>query len=372
MVGRDRLEVRVAALQIENAGKAFGDTAVLKGVNLELKDGEFCVIVGGSGCGKSTLLRAVAGLDDLDSGTISIDGKRIDHLPPAERGIAMVFQSYALYPHLSVHENLAFALRLAKRPQAEIQEAVRRAAEILGLQDYLARKPAALSGGQRQRVAIGRAIVRRPGIFLFDEPLSNLDAGLRNRMRFEFADLHRQLRTTTVYVTHDQVEAMTLADRIAVMRAGVIEQIGTPADLYERPANLYVAGFIGSPQMNFLRGRVVETKAAQPALDLEGGEQVPLPPSAKKLNGQWITLGVRPEDWRASDGDGGLKLQAEFVEWLGSSVNVHLRDGGKNGAPIVWHHVEPARVREGELVRLTPDEDHIHLFDEAGQSMPLH
>src|SRR6185503_15178223 len=231
-------------------------------------DGEFCVIVGGSGCGKSTLLRAIAGLEDLDSGSIFIDGQRIDHLPPAERGIAMVFQSYALYPHLNVFENLAFALRLAKRPAAEVEEAVGRAAAILGLEDYLARKPAALSGGQRQRVAIGRAIVRKPGIFLFDEPLSNLDAGLRNRMRFEFADLHRQLGTTTVYVTHDQVEAMTLADRIAVMRAGVIEQIGTPADLYERPANLYVAGFIGSPQMNFLEGKVVETTGDEAVLDL--------------------------------------------------------------------------------------------------------
>ena len=360
----------MAALQIDNAVKAFGETAVLKGVSLELQDGEFCVIVGGSGCGKSTLLRAIAGLEDLDSGSIFIDGRRIDRLPPAERGIAMVFQSYALYPHLNVFENLAFALRLAKRPAAEIEEAVRRAAAILGLEDYLARKPAALSGGQRQRVAIGRAIVRKPGIFLFDEPLSNLDAGLRNRMRFEFADLHRQLGTTTVYVTHDQVEAMTLADRIAVMRAGVIEQIGTPADLYERPANLYVAGFIGSPQMNFLEGKVVETTSGT-ALDLAGGEQLPLPGAGKKLAGQSITLGVRPEHWQLAAGETGLKLEAQFVEWLGSSVNVHLRQGGKDAPPIIWHHVEPARVREGESVRLTPDPDHVHLFDQAGQSIPL-
>jgi multiple sugar transport system ATP-binding protein len=359
----------VAALQIENAVKSFSDTAVLKGVSLELHDGEFCVIVGGSGCGKSTLLRAVAGLEDLDSGSISIDGRKIDQLPPAERGIAMVFQSYALYPHLNVFENLAFALRLAKRPAYEIEESVGRAATILGLDGYLDRKPAALSGGQRQRVAIGRAIVRKPGIFLFDEPLSNLDAGLRNRMRFEFAELHRQLNTTTVYVTHDQVEAMTLADRIAVMRAGVIEQIGAPEELYERPANLHVAGFIGSPQMNFLIGTVLETETSGATLDLSGGEHVPLPAAFRKLAGQSITLGVRPEHWRASSGEAGLKLEAQFVEWLGSSVNVHLRRGSTDAAPIIWHHVEPARIKEGETVRLIPDPDHIHLFDQAGQAI---
>jgi multiple sugar transport system ATP-binding protein len=364
--------VHVAALQIEDAVKAFGETAVLKGVSLELHDGEFCVIVGGSGCGKSTLLRAVAGLEDLDSGSIFIDSRRIDHLPPAQRGIAMVFQSYALYPHLSVFGNLAFALRLAKRAPSEVDEAVRRAAAILGLEDYLMRKPAELSGGQRQRVAIGRAIVRKPGLFLFDEPLSNLDAGLRNRMRFEFADLHRQLGTTTAYVTHDQVEAMTLADRIAVMRAGVIEQIGTPADLYERPANLYVAGFIGSPQMNFLSGTVVETTGDEAVLDLGGGDQVPLPDAGRKLAGQAVTLGIRPEHWRASDGQSGLELQAKFVEWLGSSVNVHLGNGRKGAPPIIWHHVEPARIKEGETITLTPDLDHVHLFDQAGQSILLH
>jgi multiple sugar transport system ATP-binding protein len=361
----------VAALQIENAVKSFGDTAVLNGVSLELADGEFCVVVGGSGCGKSTLLRAVAGLEDLDSGSISIDGRRIDQLPPAERGIAMVFQSYALYPHLSVFENLAFSLRLAKRPKGEIDEAVDRAAAILGLEEYLKRKPAALSGGQRQRVAIGRAIVRKPGIFLFDEPLSNLDAGLRNRMRFEFGALHRQLGTTTVYVTHDQVEAMTLANRIAVMRAGVIEQIGTPTDLYERPANLYVAGFIGSPQMNFLNGKVVEAPGSGAAIELADGQTLALPDSSKRLTGQPITLGVRPEHWRAIEGAAGLALQAQFVEWLGSSVNVHLQ--GSKGAPaIIWHHVEPARVREGETVRLMPDPAHVHLFDQSGLTIPLH
>lgn len=362
----------MAALNIENAVKSFGATAVLKGVSLGLADGEFCVIVGGSGCGKSTLLRAIAGLEDLDSGSIFIDARRVDGLPPAERGIAMVFQSYALYPHLNVFENLAFALRLAHHSSSAIQEEVGRAAKTLGLNDYLTQKPATLSGGQRQRVAIGRAIVRKPGIFLFDEPLSNLDAGLRNRMRAEFASLHRELGTTTVYVTHDQVEAMTLADRIAVMRSGVIEQIGTPSDLYESPANLYVAGFIGSPQMNFLGGRVVDTPEAGTALDLGDDEQVPLPPASKKLVGKAVTLGVRPEHWRACEASGGLTAHAEFVEWLGSSVNVHLRHTGKDASPIIWHHLEPARVREGEAVRLLPDPDHLHLFDEAGQSIPLH
>jgi multiple sugar transport system ATP-binding protein len=369
---RIALEARVAGLRIENAVKSFGESAVLKGVSLDLADGEFCVIVGGSGCGKSTLLRAIAGLEELDSGSIFLDGRRIDQLPPAQRGIAMVFQSYALYPHLNVFENLAFALRLAKRPSAEIDEAVGRAANILHLTDFLERKPAALSGGQRQRVAIGRAIVRKPGIFLFDEPLSNLDAGLRDRMRIEFADLHRQLGTTTVYVTHDQVEAMTLADRIAVMRGGIIEQIGTPADLYERPANLYVAGFIGSPQMNFMTGTVVETAKDRPALDLADGEQIPLPMAGKALAGQSVTLGVRPEHWLVSDSENGLKLHAQFVEWLGSSVNVHLRHAGANAAPIIWHHVEPARLKEGETVRLIPNPEHVHLFDQAGRPIQLH
>jgi multiple sugar transport system ATP-binding protein len=363
-------EMAMAGLAVDNAVKSFGDTTILKGVSLDLEDGEFCVIVGGSGCGKSTLLRSIAGLEQLDSGSISIGGKRVDNLPPAERGIAMVFQSYALYPHLSVYENLAFALRLAKRPKDEIELAVRRAAEILGLEEYLERKPAALSGGQRQRVAIGRAIVRKPDIFLFDEPLSNLDAGLRNRMRFEFAELHRQLGTTTVYVTHDQVEAMTLADRIAVMRGGVIEQIGTPNELYERPANLFVAGFIGSPQMNFLEGNVVESGGGK-ALELPGGERLPMPRADAARVGEPMTVGVRPEHWRATGDGAGLSLQAKFIERLGSSVNIHLRQPDREGDSIIWHHVEPARVSEGETVRLVSDPAHLHLFDRNGQAIAI-
>ena len=364
----------MAGLEIIGAIKSFGDTAVLKGVDLTVAEGEFCVIVGASGCGKSTLLRAIAGLEQLDAGSIAIGGKRVETLPPAERGIAMVFQSYALYPHLTVYENMAFALRLAKRPQAEVDEAVRRASAILGLDDYLARKPAALSGGQRQRVAIGRAIVRQPQVFLFDEPLSNLDASLRNRMRFEFAALHRQLGTTTVYVTHDQVEAMTLADRIVVMREGLVEQVGTPSDLYERPVNRFVAGFIGSPQMNFLTGEVVDDGAAGRALELATGERVALPTGKDTPVGAPLTVGVRPEHWRAGNDSAGLKLRADFIERLGSSVNIHLRQtmpepSAADRPALVWHHVEPARLREGETVSLTPDPEHLHLFAPDGHAI---
>ncbi|MGI8932068.1 MAG: ABC transporter ATP-binding protein [Sphingomicrobium sp.] len=364
----------MTGLAIDQAYKAFGPTVVLNGVSLQVAEGEFCVIVGASGCGKSTLLRAVAGLEQLDAGSISIGNRRVEALAPAERGIAMVFQSYALYPHLTVYENMAFALRLAKRPKDEVDQAVRRASAILGLDDYLARKPAALSGGQRQRVAIGRAIVRQPQVFLFDEPLSNLDASLRNRMRFEFAALHRQLGTTTVYVTHDQVEAMTLADRIVVMREGVVEQVGTPSDLYEHPANRFVAGFIGSPQMNFLDGEVVADGASGRALELTSGERVMLPPGGETPLGAPLTLGVRPEHWRAGGDSAGIKLRADFIERLGSSVNIHLRQDAPGPATLerpalVWHHVEPARVREGEMINLTPDPDHLHLFAPDGQTI---
>ena len=362
----------MAGLQVDRAVKSFGETRVLNGVSISLDEGEFCVIVGASGCGKSTLLRAIAGLEQLDSGEIHIAGRRVDQLPPAERGIAMVFQSYALYPHLSVFENLAFGLRVAKRPAAEIDAAVRRAANILGLDELLDRKPAALSGGQRQRVAIGRAIVRKPEVFLFDEPLSNLDAGLRNRMRFEFASLHKQLGTTTVYVTHDQVEAMTLADRIVVMRAGIVEQVGTPDELYSRPANRFVAGFLGAPQMNFLDGHVVIDNSAGPQLELGAGEQLALPPGATALAGQAVTLGIRPEHWRPGNPDrGGLTRRARFIERLGGSANIHLDGARKDGEAIVWHREEPARVREGESVTLVPDAAHLHLFDQQGDAIAL-
>ncbi len=359
----------MSELSVEHASKSFGPTEVLRDVSLTVADGEFCVIVGPSGCGKSTLLRAVAGLEELDQGSISIGGKKVDGLPPAKRGIAMVFQSYALYPHLSLRENMAFALKLANKPKPEIDEAVDRAAAILGIETLLDRKPAALSGGQRQRVAIGRAIVRQPEVFLFDEPLSNLDAALRVRMRFEFAALHRQLKTTTIYVTHDQVEAMTLADRIVVMRAGKIEQIGTPADLYERPDNLFVAGFIGSPQMNFLTGEIVAGGDDRPSVRLDDGALIALPDKAKTLPASGkVTLGIRPEHLAASGKSGGLSRTAQFIERLGGSANIHLVDAAGAGE-LVWQQREPVPIAEGETVALTPEPAHIHLFNEAGTAL---
>jgi multiple sugar transport system ATP-binding protein len=242
----------VADVQLSNVSKAYGEVRILHGINLEIRDGEFMVFVGPSGCGKSTLLRTIAGLEEITGGELRIGGRLVNEVPPAERGIAMVFQSYALYPHMNLFDNMAFGLKLAKVPKNEIEGAVRNAAKILHIEHLLDRKPKDLSGGQRQRVAIGRAIVRKPEVFLFDEPLSNLDAALRVRMRYEFAKLHEDLKTTMVYVTHDQVEAMTLADRIVVLSAGCIEQVGTPLELYEHPDNLFVAGFIGSPRMNFI------------------------------------------------------------------------------------------------------------------------
>ena len=359
----------MAQVSIDNARKSFGETAVLKGVSLAVADGEYCVIVGPSGCGKSTLLRAIAGLEELDEGSISIGGCAVDGLPPAKRGVAMVFQSYALYPHLSLRENMAFALKLAKKPKVEIDAAVDRAAQILGIEQLLDRKPAALSGGQRQRVAIGRAIVRQPDVFLFDEPLSNLDAALRVRMRFEFAALHRQLGTTTIYVTHDQIEAMTLADRIVVMRAGEIEQVGTPAELYDSPANIFVAGFIGSPQMNFLQGEIVGLGEA-PAVRLDDGALIALPPRATSLPGSGkVIVGIRPEHLHQTR-QGGLTRTARFIERLGGSANVHLLDDQGEGE-LVWQQREPIGVREGERIALDPDPAHIHLFDTNGGAMLL-
>ena len=360
----------MAALVIEHASKSFGETHVLRDVSLDVAAGEFCVIVGPSGCGNSTLLRAIAGLEELDQGSIAIAEKPVNGLPPAARGIAMVFQSYALYPHLSLRENMAFALKLAKKPQAEIDEAVDRAANILGIEQLLERKPAALSGGQRQRVAIGRAIVRQPQVFLFDEPLSNLDAALRVRMRFEFAALHRQLKTTTIYVTHDQVEAMTLADRIVVMRDGQIEQIGSPAELYEKPANLFVAGFIGSPRMNFLSGEIVGD-GERPAVRLDDGALIMLPAASKaSARPGRVTLGIRPEHLGRSGDTSGINRVAQFIERLGGSANIHLVDD-QGAGELVWQQREPIGISEGERIALTPEEQHIHLFGANGEALHL-
>jgi multiple sugar transport system ATP-binding protein len=355
----------MAGLSIERARKSFGATEVLKDVSIEVADGEFTVIVGPSGCGKSTLLRSVAGLEELTNGRIRIGDRDVTGLAPSERGIAMVFQSYALYPHLSVYENMAFGLRIAKADKAAIDAAVRRAAAILSIEGLLDRKPAALSGGQRQRVAIGRAIVRQPEIFLFDEPLSNLDADLRVRMRYEFAELHRQLGTTTLYVTHDQVEAMTLADRIIVMRDGRIEQVGTPRELYDRPANIFVAQFLGTPRMNILPATVAEVGRAT----LADGRSVALPPlAAAPPAGTPLSVGIRPEDIAIGDAPGALPFTISFIERLGGLATLHL--GGRDGSETIACQLrDDGSFGEGGTIAVSFPPDRLHLFDADGQAL---
>lgn len=360
----------MAGLEISGASKSFGDVAVLQDIDLKVADGEFLVIVGPSGCGKSTLLRSIAGLEELTGGSISIGDRRVDGLAPADRGIAMVFQSYALYPHMSLYGNMAFALKLAKKPKEEIDAAVHAAAEILGISHLLDRKPAALSGGQRQRVAIGRAIVRQPDIFLFDEPLSNLDAALRVKMRYEFASLHKELATTTVYVTHDQVEAMTLADRIVVLQGGRIEQFGTPAELYDRPANLFVAGFIGSPKMNFLPATLVEAKAGQCTVQLRSGAKLKAVADTRALKpGAELTLGIRPEHIERAAKGGALSARIDFIEQLGGSATVHL-DSAELDEPLVWQVRDDRSLENGITLPLDFPADRIYLFDTDGNALP--
>ncbi|MBO9696782.1 MAG: sn-glycerol-3-phosphate ABC transporter ATP-binding protein UgpC [Sphingopyxis sp.] len=355
----------MAGLSIEGARKGFGGTEILKGVSIKVADGEFTVIVGPSGCGKSTLLRVVAGLEELTSGRIVIGDRDVTGLAPSQRGIAMVFQSYALYPHLTVYENMAFGLRIAKAGKAAVDGAVRRAAAILGIETLLDRKPAALSGGQRQRVAIGRAIVRQPQIFLFDEPLSNLDADLRVRMRYEFAELHRQLGTTTLYVTHDQVEAMTLADRIVVLRDGRIEQVGSPRELYDRPANIFVAQFLGTPRMNIL---AATADGAGKAI-LADGQSIALPAlSATLAAGTPLSIGIRPEDIVIGETSGALPFAVRFVERLGGLATLHL--GGREGdEPIACQLRDDGSLDEGDIVAASFPAVRLHLFDADGQAL---
>ena len=355
----------MAGLSIKDACKHFGTTEVLKGVSIDVADGEFTVIVGPSGCGKSTLLRAVAGLEELTAGRIVIGERDVTRLAPSERGIAMVFQSYALYPHLSVYENMAFGLRIAKADKAAIDAAVRRAAAILNIEPLLDRKPAELSGGQRQRVAIGRAIVRQPQIFLFDEPLSNLDADLRVRMRYEFAELHRQLGTTTLYVTHDQVEAMTLADRIIVMRDGRIEQVGTPRELYARPANIFVAQFLGTPRMNILAATMAENGRAT----LAGGRSIALPSlTTPQPAGTPLSIGIRPEDIAIGEAPGALPFTISFIERLGGLATLHL--GGRDeGEPIACQLRDDGSLEEGDTVAASFAPEHLHLFGADGEAL---
>jgi sn-glycerol 3-phosphate transport system ATP-binding protein len=343
-----------SALRIENVTKRFGETAALDGVSLAVAPGEFCVLLGPSGCGKSTLLRIIAGLEEATSGEISIGGKTVTRLEARERDVAMVFQNYALYPHLTVYDNLAFPLRVRKTDRRQIESQVREAAEMLRIGNLLPRRPRELSGGQRQRVAIGRAIVRRPKLFLFDEPLSNLDAQLRLSMRVEIARLHRRIGSTSVYVTHDQVEAMTLATRIVLMNAGRFEQVGTPGELYERPATRFVATFVGSPAMNLIEGEVKEGLFHGSGLRLE----VPAPDGT-------ATLGVRPEDLELQPG-GPWEGAVDLVEDLGAEVLVHASCGE---GILVARVLRGPKIRSGQKINLGPRR--IHLFDGAGRRVDI-
>ncbi|WP_246795830.1 ABC transporter ATP-binding protein [Burkholderia perseverans] len=358
----------MASLLLRNIGKRYDDNEVLGNVNLDIADGEFVVFVGPSGCGKSTLMRMIAGLEDISSGDLLIDGARVNDLASAKRGIAMVFQSYALYPHMTLYDNMAFGLKLAGAKKPEIDAAVRNAAKILHIDHLLDRKPKQLSGGQRQRVAIGRAITRKPKVFLFDEPLSNLDAALRVKMRLEFARLHDELKTTMIYVTHDQVEAMTLADKIVVLSAGSVQQVGAPNTLYHAPANRFVAGFIGSPKMNFLEGVAQAVTADEAVVRFESGEaqRVAVRTGALKV-GDKVTVGIRPEHLlvgAAPDG-GGVSVRTMAVESLGDAAYLYAEspvapDGMIARIPPLETH------RPGEMLRVHAQPEHCHLFDEGG------
>ncbi|MDC8770100.1 ABC transporter ATP-binding protein [Roseateles albus] len=364
----------MADVQLSGVAKAYGEVKILHGIDLEIRDGEFMVFVGPSGCGKSTLLRTIAGLEEITGGELRIGGRVVNEVPPAERGIAMVFQSYALYPHMNLYDNMAFGLKLAKVPPAEIEAAVRGAAKILHIEHLLDRKPKDLSGGQRQRVAIGRAIVRKPEVFLFDEPLSNLDAALRVRMRYEFAKLHEELKTTMVYVTHDQVEAMTLADRIVVLNAGRIEQVGTPLELYEHPVNLFVAGFIGSPKMNFLEAEVVAADAAGAKLRLASGAVVSAAVNAAKAKtGDKVTLGLRPEHFvvceAAAEAVNAIQCTVTFVEALGSATHAYCAYPGVEDA-LTCEFDGRTRIRAGQDIRLSLPPEACYVFDAAGVALP--
>ncbi|MFC3127680.1 ABC transporter ATP-binding protein [Pseudoroseomonas globiformis] len=349
----------MADVRIQEVRKNFGDTPILHGVSVDIPDGEFVVLVGPSGCGKSTLLRMIAGLENISGGEVSIGGRVVNNVPPKDRDIAMVFQNYALYPHMTVRDNMAFSMRIAKAPADVVEAEVARAARILGLSALLDRYPRQLSGGQRQRVAMGRAIVRNPQVFLFDEPLSNLDAKLRVQVRAEIKELHQRLKTTTIYVTHDQIEAMTMADRIVVMQGGHVEQVGAPLELYDKPANVFVAGFIGSPAMNLLPGRIHNGAFhATPAEGHADGIAWPLPPANGITEGQQVTYGFRPEHLRLDDG--GIPAEIHLIEPTGSETQVTAEIGGMQ---ITGAFRERIAARVGETIRILPDASVAHLFD---------
>jgi multiple sugar transport system ATP-binding protein len=353
----------MASVAIRDVRKAFGATSVIHGVDISIGDGEFVVLVGPSGCGKSTLLRMIAGLENITAGEIHIGERVVNQVPPKERDVAMVFQNYALYPHMTVADNMAFSMRLRGAPKNEIDERVNSAAAILGLSQLLRRYPRQLSGGQRQRVAMGRAIVRDPQVFLFDEPLSNLDAKLRVQMRTEIKELHQRLKTTTIYVTHDQIEAMTMADKIVVMHDGLVEQIGAPLELYDRPDNLFVAGFIGSPAMNMLKGRIRANGNA--VFEAPTGVKFPLSSAPAGGDGRPAIFGVRPEHFVLADD--GTEAEVQVVEPTGSELQVVAKLGGSD---IIAVFRERHQFKPGDKIRLKPDPRLVHLFDEqSGKRM---
>jgi sn-glycerol 3-phosphate transport system ATP-binding protein len=348
----------MASVSIRDVKKSYADLQVIHGVNCEVADGEFIVILGPSGCGKSTLLRMIAGLEEISGGEISIGGRVVNDLEPKDRDIAMVFQNYALYPHMSVYDNMAYGLRIRGMSKAEIEARVQKAAKILELGQYLQRRPRQLSGGQRQRVAMGRAIVREPAVFLFDEPLSNLDAKLRVQMRLEIKRLHQNIRTTSVYVTHDQVEAMTLGDRLIVMNSGRAEQIGSPLEIYERPATTFVAGFIGSPAMNMLTARLASDARS---VELDGGKLPVAAPSGH--GGQDVVIGIRPEHVVLGQGQpGAVPFKVDFVEALGADTLVHGHLGSAR-SNLTIRLPGSTRVASGDSVPLVVPPDRLHLFD---------
>ena len=350
----------MASVTVKNVFKKYGDVEVVHGIDLTIEDGSFVVLLGPSGCGKSTLLRMIAGLESVTGGDIEIADKRVNEVHPKDRNIAMVFQNYALYAHMKVRDNMSFSLILARRPQSEIDEKVGWAAKILNLEPYLDRYPRELSGGQRQRVAMGRAIVRDPAVFLFDEPLSNLDAKLRVQMRTEIKELHERLQTTTVYVTHDQIEAMTMADKIVILRDGIIEQEGTPLDVYDRPNNLFVAEFIGSPSMNMLRGEMTKE-----GVRLGGGSLLPVPKVHKAKSGQHVVYGIRPE--HLAPAKTGIAAKVNVVEPTGPEIHIYAEMGGQEVCAITNERLPLSR---GTAIKLAPDLAKVHLFDsESGKAL---
>jgi multiple sugar transport system ATP-binding protein len=366
----------MAGIELKNIKKSFGDknqVEVIKNIDLDIKDGEFVVFVGPSGCGKSTLLRLIAGLEAPSAGQVFIGGKDVTNHSPLERGIAMVFQSYALYPHMNVYDNMAFALKLANKPKDEIDAAVRTAAKTLNIDHLLNRKPKELSGGQRQRVAIGRAIVRKPEVFLFDEPLSNLDAALRVKMRYEFARLGETLGKTIIYVTHDQIEAMTLADKIVVLNNGYISQYGAPLELYNRPENIFVAGFIGSPKMNFIKAKVVAINGNKSKIIVNSHAEIEIKTNDVLRINDEVTIGVRPENLFITSDNGIFQAKLQFVEELGHAKYAYFEpsDGGDNDDKITLQLGPNFLAKIGQNHSLSFDIDNIHIFDKDGINIAL-